>query len=215
MLALLILFALAYRVSAQHSYRNFSIGAGAGLARPYTDREHADLGYMASGTLDYHFTPFLNAGLELQGGLLSAYSNSPESGRKEGFESRFATLQVRGKVHFGEFTRRPGRYRLVHHSLLNRVVKGFYLGGGGGLLVVKSREGSEAVYHNKELYLPAIAGFDIPLREDSRLFLNLNYQLNFVLGDKIDGLVPRGGRNDMFSSLTMGLSYTFGRLSYL
>ncbi|MGV3705985.1 MAG: hypothetical protein ACO1NU_11470 [Arcticibacter sp.] len=214
-LLVLILCSLADHLHAQQSYKNFSIGIGGGLVHSYTDRQKPDLNYLASGSLDYYFTPYLNAGLELQGGTMSGSSINADNGRTEGFNSEFATFQVRGKVHLGEFTGRPRRYRVFQDSFISRVAKGLYLGSGGGVLVIRSRENSEALYHNKELYLPAMAGIDVSMGDDSRILLNLNYQLNFVLGDKIDGLVSRGSKNDMFSSLTLGVAYTFGRLHYL
>lgn len=214
-LILLIFCFFAQPADAQQSFRKFSIGVGGGLTDSYTDRTHSDVGYIASGTLDYYFTPYLNAGLELQGGRISGFNDNVENRQEQGFNSEFVTLQVRGKVHAGEFVSRKGRYKLVHDSFVDRLLKGLYLGSGGGVVVVRSRPNSEASYHNKELYLPAMAGLDIYLGQDSRLLLNLKYQMNFVLGDKIDGLAKPGSRNDMFNSLTIGFAYTFGKFSYL
>lgn len=212
---LLILCAILQSSIAQQSFRKFAIGIGGGLADSYTDRSRSDGGYIGTGTLDYFFSRYLNAGLELQGGTISGYSENYQGGPKEGFNGEFVTLQVRGKVHVGEFAAHPRRYKLVHDSFVSRVLKGLYLGSGGGAILIRSRDDSEANYQNKELYLPAMAGIDLYLRQDSRLLLNLNYQANFVLGDKIDGLVMPGSRNDRFSSLTIGFAYTFGKLSYL
>lgn len=213
-LILLILSSLALSADAQKSFRKFGIGIGGGLTDSYTDRSQADGGYIVSGTLDYFFTPYLNAGLELQHGTISGFSEDAESGQKQGFDGELMTLQVRGKVHAGEFAPRPRRYKLVHDSFVIRVWKGLYLGSGGGVIIIRSRADSEAAYQNKELYLPAMAGTDVYLGQDSRLLLSLNYQLNFVLGDKIDGAAMAGSRNDLFSSITIGFTYTVGKLSY-
>lgn len=211
----LILCAVTQSSVAQQSFRKFAIGIGGGLADSYTDRSQSDGGYIGVGTLDYFFTPYLNAGLELQAGTISGFNENYQTGAKEGFNGEFVTMQVRGKVHAGEFAAHPRRYKLVHDSFVSRVLKGFYLGAGGGVILIRSRADSESNYHNKELYLPAMAGIDLQLRQDSRLLLNLNYQTNFVLGDKIDGAAIAGSKNDMFSSLTIGFAYTFGKLSYL
>ena len=214
-LILMILGSLTLSAGAQQSFRRFAIGVGGGLADSYTDRSRSDGGYIALGTLDYFFTPYLNAGLELQGGTISGFSENAQNGQKQGFDGEFVTLQARGKVHAGEFAAHPRRYKLVYDSFVSRVLKGLYLGTGGGVIIIRSRADSEASYHNKELYLPAMAGLDVYLGQDSRLLLNLNYQMNFVLGDKIDGVAMPGSNNDMFSSITIGFAYTFGKLLYL
>lgn len=211
---LLILGFLTQSADAQQSFRKFGIGIGGGLADSYTDRSQSDVGSLVLGTLDYFFTPYLNAGLELQGGNISGFSEDAESGRKQGFDGEFVALQVRGKVHAGEFVAHPRRYKLVNDSFVTRALKGLYLGTGGGVIIIRSRADSEAAYHNKELYLPAMAGTDVYLGQDSRLLLNLNYQLNFVLGDRIDGVAMAGSKNDLFSSVTIGFTYTLGKLSY-
>src|SRR5690606_16241909 len=138
-------------------FRRFSIGIGGGLADSYTDRSQSDGGYIGLGTLDYYFTPYLNAGLELQAGTISGYSKNSQTGATEGFNGELVTLQVRGKVHAGEFAAHPRRYKLVRHSFVSRALKGFYLGTGGGIILIRSRVHSEATYNNKELYLPAMA----------------------------------------------------------
>lgn len=214
-MTLLICVALIRPAGAQQTLRNFAIGLGGGLADSYTDRSKSERGYIAQGSLDYYFTPYLNAGLEIQGGTISGYNEHSQGGQKLGFDSEFVTLQIRGKVHAGEFTARQRRYKLSYDTFLNRLFKGLYLGSGGGVIVIRSRPNSEASYHNKEAYLPAMGGIDLYLGNDSRLLLNANYQVNFVLGDKIDGVVNPGSRNDMFSSLTIGFAYKFGKVSYL
>ena len=214
-LLLLVLFSTTKSSIGQQSFRKFAIGIGGGLTDSHTDRSQSEGGYLASGTLDYFFTPYLNAGLELQGGTMSGFSENTQSGERYGFDGEFITLQFRGKVHAGEFFARPRRYKLVSDSFVSRALKGLYLGSGGGVVSVKSRAGSQTNYHNKELYLPAMAGIDLYLRQDSRLLLNLHYQTNFVLGDKIDGVAVPGSKNDVFSSLTIGFAYAFGKLSYL
>lgn len=214
-LTLLISCSIIRYADAQQAHRKFSIGIGGGLADSYTDRSRSEGGYLAQGTLDYFFTPYLNAGLELQGGTIAGYNENVQSGQKLGFDSEFVTLQIRGKVHAGEFAARQRRYKLIHDSFLERLYKGLYLGAGGGVIAIRSRPNSEASYHNKEVYLPVMAGIDFYLGNDSRLMVNTNYQLNFVLGDKIDGVVNPGSKNDMFSSLTIGFAYRFGKLSYL
>jgi len=111
-----------------------------------------------------------------------------------------------------------------NEGLPKRVLKSIYLGTGGGLLVSSQSKiqrtplpgASSFIYvgqsENEELFIPVMAGIDIHTSREPGLIFTVQYAMNFVLGDNMDGYLISGSRNDTFSTLSLGVKYAFGRL---
>ncbi|EOR96584.1 hypothetical protein ADIARSV_0215 [Arcticibacter svalbardensis MN12-7] len=197
--------------SAQNTYRHFSIGIGAGQTSTFTDFLHADRKLFGYGVFDYYFSPYLNIGMEAQSGSISGHDDQNTSN----FQGDFQSLTFKGKLHVGELIRKPQRYIAARASIGDKLVKGIYLGSGGGVFMIMNGINSSESYNNKELFIPALGGIDMYMGAESRLLLNLNYQTNFLLGDKMDGSIRPGSHNDLYQTISIGISYTLGKLTYL
>lgn len=196
---------------AQHTFRHFSIGAGAGKVYTFTDFKYSEDNLFGYGIADYYFSPYLNIGIEAQAGSISGH----EDQKSLNFQGDFQSVTVKGKVHLGEFLGKPRRYVVNRQSIGDKLIKGIYLGSGGGVFVIMNGINTSEPYNNKELFIPALGGIDMYMGAESRLLLNLNYQMNFLLGDKIDGSIRPGSHYDLYQTISIGISYTLGRLTYL
>ncbi|WP_069658244.1 hypothetical protein [Arcticibacter eurypsychrophilus] len=196
---------------AQNTFRHFSIGIGAGQASTFTDFLHSERRLFGYAEVDYYFSPYLNIGIEVQGGSIAGHGDQIISN----FQGDFKSLTIKGKVHAGEFIKKPQRYVVSRESVGDKLLKGIYLGSGGGIFTIMNGTNSSESYNNKELFIPALGGIDMYMGAESRLLLNLNYQMNFLLGDKIDGSISPGSHNDLYQTISIGISYTIGGLTYL
>ncbi|WP_374164581.1 hypothetical protein [Arcticibacter sp. MXS-1] len=212
---------LSLAATAQQGYRRFAFGGGAALANSESDLQSSGRDLMLWAGADLYLTHYFNLGIELQRGKLRG-TDGDRSFRL--FENQFSAVEIYGKIHLGELLTTTGGYRLDRDSFAQRVLKGIYLGSGGGVLISDQKKierrappGLEYLYRgvdkNKELYIPLMAGAEFQPFRESRFFLALQFQRNLLLGDNMDGYYIGGSSPDVFSSLGLGLKYTFGRFT--
>ncbi|MGX5691253.1 hypothetical protein [Arcticibacter tournemirensis] len=209
-------------VSAQENFRRYTIGAFAGITTNSSDLPKAGNETVFGGGAEIYLTKFLSGGMSFQKGKLSGSENRST---QRYFLNEFTAISFNSKVHLGQFIgRNKGRYQVNNEGLPKRVLKGIYLGTGGGLLnssqskIQRTPLAGAASYiyvgqnKNKELFIPAMLGLDIHTSQEPGLIFTVQYTMNFVLGDNMDGYLISGSKNDTFSTLSLGIKYAFGRL---
>lgn len=215
-LALVLVFFTVTAFGQSNFYR-LSLGGGAGATMPFSDITKPSIALGFVGNLDYHFTPFITAGLEVQKGTLKAGPDDHE----RYFTNSYLAYSANVKVRAGEFT------DFYYSSFLN-YTKGFYLGTGFGMInnsVTNLKEKSTghqfSLADDKPNYvLPINVGIDFYFPDgwgDIRYILNINYQANWTFGEGLDGYDDTktirknvGSAPDIYNFLSVGFKYTFG-----
>lgn len=222
----LALFLIFFTITAfgQSNFYKLSGGIGGGGTYTFTDVKKGSFGYGAYGALDYHFTPFITGGLELQMGLAKGGNKDTDPYNRE-FTNAFKAVALNFKFRAGEFT------DFYYSDFLN-YTKGFYLGTGLGfvqshmnsIVRYKARDdGSTYTFPGDDkgssVMVPVNLGIDFYFPDswgDIRYIFNVNYQTNFVFADNFDGYNDpknQGFKNvspDMYNFLSIGIKYTFG-----
>ncbi len=227
----LLLVVLAVSASAQSNFNRLSVGVGAGGVYSFTDTRFGAFSYAVAGNIDYHITPFITGGLELQGGTIKGGGQGgvPDIHGRQ-FTNTYKALSVNGKFRAGEFT------DFYYSDFLN-YTKGFYLGVGVGA-VMNDLTAPGAIIRDKpqasspnglytfpglskstNMLVPINVGIDFYFPDgwgDIRYIFNINYQTNFTFGEGLDGYndsKAAGFKNlapDMYNFLSIGAKYTFG-----
>lgn len=216
-LALLLIFLTANAFGQSNFYR-LSLGAGAGGTIPFSDISKPSFSLGFVGNLDYHFTPFITAGLEVQKGTLKAGTDDYD----RAFSNSYLAFNANVKVRAGEFT------DFYYSDFLN-YTKGFYLGTGFGMIkntVDNVKQQSQTGYFFKladdkpNFLVPLNVGIDFYFPDgwgDIRYIVNINYQANITFGEGLDGYDDRkgprkdlGSAPDIYNFLSVGFKYTFG-----
>lgn len=236
-LALLLIFVTATAFGQSNFYR-LSAGLGGGGSYSYTDVEKGAFSYAAALNLDYYFTPFITAGLEVQSGVLKGGGKSGEADKNgRMFTNNFMAVNANLKFRAGEIT------DFYYNDFLN-YTKGFYIGTGLGMINNKMSDnirekpyldsnGNPIIENGKvkmyqfpgsdkstNFYIPLNVGIDFYFPDgwgDIRYVLNVNYQTNVTFGEGLDGyddtLTIRkqlGSFPDIYNVLSVGFKYTFG-----
>lgn len=221
-LALILVF---FTVSAfgQSNFYRLSLGASAGGNYTFADVKGKPA-YGGAVNLDYHFTPFITAGLEAQMGLLKGGDRNKDHLKE--FTNAYQAFMVNAKFRAGEFT------DFYYSDFLN-YTKGFYLGTGVGMIknnmneIVRSKinpDGTPYTFPGKDvssgLIVPINVGIDFYFPDgwgDIRYIFNINYQANWTFGEGLDGYddtqtIRRniGSAPDIYNFLSIGFKYTFG-----
>lgn len=207
----------------QSNFYKLSLGGGAGGTYTFADVK-GSFAYAGVVNLDYHFTPFITAGLEAQMGLLKGGDRN--TGHQREFTNAYKAVMFNAKFRAGEFT------DFYYSDFLN-YTKGFYIGTGLGMIknhmneIVVSKINPDGSYHTFPLaddkpnfMVPINLGIDFYFPDgwgDIRYIFNINYQTNFTFGEGLDGYDDTktfrkavGSAPDMYNFLSVGFKYTFG-----
>ena len=207
---------------AQSNFYRLSAGAGAGLTRPLTEVPQRDFGLGGYGALDYLFTPFLSLGLELQKGEINGgdYTTDPQQRQ---FVNSYTSFSLNGKISLGQIIGN-------NYNSLSNNLRGLYIGAGMGLIqnstefITRDIINTDSVYvglnKTKDINFPLNLGINFYFADREgfyRYVLNFNYQGNITLGENLDGyddsrVTFRGGKTDIYTYLSVGLKYQFGRM---
>ena len=223
--ALLLVF-FAMSANGQSNYFRLSGGLGAGGILSFTDVRYGEPSFAIVGNLDYHFTPFITGGLEMQVGTIKGGGedgNPDIHGRQ--FKNAYSSFTVNTKVRIGEFT------DFYYNDFLN-YTKGFYVGLGAGAIrnnlkgtVIRDKIHPDnttyvfpGVSESVNLHLPFNLGIDFYFPDgwgELRYTLNINYQTSYTFGEGLDGYNdPRSKfmnvAPDMYNFLSIGGKYSFG-----
>lgn len=192
----------------------FALSVNGGLTFSYTDVKPQKTGLLVGIGGAFHATPYLHVNLDAQKGWLKG-GEKINASNIMGSDNSFYT---------GTLTVRFLPLGLVNNS--NPALQFFsqvYAGVGAGFIsnTVKSNNiispdfGSLGNYSGFSFMVPIEAGINIPIattENNKRWFINLNYRINLVMSDKIDGYVPiveANKKNDAFNNLTAGIVFNF------
>jgi hypothetical protein len=216
-LALLLIFVTATAFGQSNFYR-LSAGLGGGANYSFTDVGKGQYSYSFAGYLDYHFTPFITAGLEVQNGKLKG-ADLPDVGHLKAFSNSYTAMYANVKFRAGEIT------DFYYSDFLN-YTKGFYIGTGLGVIAnnvdaVRVQPGTGYVFpgvsKSTDFVMPLNVGIDFYFPDgwgDIRYIFNINYQAAYDFGDNFDGYnSPPPFKNvskDIYFFLSAGFKYTFG-----
>lgn len=194
-------------------FSKYSVGLDAGLTFPFTDVSDGKPAFVAGLTAGIRPIPALQVLLNLQMGQLKG---GEEGTREMWFKNNYLYGALMARF-----------YPLTFMENLESKV---YLGNvyvGAGLAVLKSNAsanentlpGAGALsggYTGASMLLPAEIGLNIPLvrwaSKGQALYLNVNYRHHFGFNDKLDAYEPQvaaNEKNDVYSQLTLGLSFQF------
>lgn len=219
-LAILLVF---FTVTAfgQSNFYKLSVGAGAGGTYSFTDLPKGAFSYAGAANLDYYFSPFISAGLEIQKGTVKGKFD-PVHIRE--FSNAYTAVMLNGKFRAGQFT------DFYYSNFLN-YTKGFYLGTGIGIIqnnlagnVIREKPSDGGMYRfpgedkSSGILIPINLGIDFYFPDgwgDIRYTVNVNYQTNIVSGEGLDGYddpktIFKNNAADMYNFLSIGFKYSFG-----
>jgi hypothetical protein len=210
----------AYSAWAQlgYNYNEYSVGLGAGTAKPYVDipGNKGKLAFNANFT--YHHTPFANFGIQWQmGNLAAGGSESDTTGLK--FNNSFSAFILEGHIQAGELI------DYNNNALLN-AVKNFYVGSGVGFIFnnITSIErfhptDPELSYpgddKSRNLLVPIKIGYEFKVFNDfdePQLRVDIAYQRNIVFGEGMSGYILNNSPN-YYSYFSVGLKYGIGSIT--
>jgi len=200
--------------SAQYNFYRFSVGVGGGVTKCFGDIEtYQRFSPSSNFTLDYFFTPFVSAGLEIQKGTISA-GDSIRDTHKRFFKNSYTSITAGGKIQLGQIVN-------TDFSNFLYAVRGLYVGTGVGIIknnqveIMRHRPGDDK---SMEIVIPANIGFNFNFNDRwgyIRFIASLNHQFNVTLGEGLDGYndPPKDFKNrnpDMYGYTTIGIKYLFG-----
>jgi len=208
---------------AQYNYYRFSGGIGLGMNTAFTDLAKTRINQTIIGTIDYHLTPFVSAGLEIQSGTLSAGGKTvEEDAHLRFFKNGYTSFVAQGKVQIGQFVD-------FESSNFLYAIRGIYIGTGVGIIQnnmkdivrIKPTDGWHFPGEDKStnIVIPLNTGVNINILDRwgyTRFIFTANYQMNVTLGEGLDGYKDpksKGFENnspDMFGVLSAGIKICFG-----
>jgi len=206
MVALLPLFSFA-----QQNFERFSLGLGGGITRNSGDLASSSSKSLLTGNADYFLSPYIQTGLELQTGKISAESNSSV------YQNSFTSVLWINKIHAGQFMRLrevPIKWRAVMVNTL----KGLYTGAGIGATLTsqKNISGVNALQESRKnssigAVVPITFGLDNS-GFNERFITGIAYQGHFALSDKFDGYASSGTNKDYYSTFVISFKMRLGPL---
>lgn len=212
-----ILFAIFSNLSlfSQTNFYKLSIGGGAGSTLAFADLDKKTFAFAGYGTLDYHITPYVTIGLEVQKGELAGGDITFDKNNRQFINSYMAGT---GNLKFalGEILT---SYQLNNTLLYN--LRGLYAGVGFGYIknkISNVRYYGENYYDGADTSVEGLVPFNLGINfylpdqwGHTRFAINLNLQHTIAIGEGLDGYGSSGAKhNDMYTYFSAGLKYHFG-----
>lgn len=201
----------------QTNFYRFSVGGGAGGTVAFADLDDQKISLAGYATVDYHFTPFVTFGVEVQKGQFAGGGYNTDSYRRE-FVNSYLTTIVNLKVQLGEFLT---RYDL--NNVFLNAIRGGYLGVGFGYLKndVSARRSWGGVAFpgedkSTDALIPFNAGINFYFPNEwgyNRFAVNLNLQYALTSGEGLDGYGVKNKdsqHNDLYWFASAGIKYHLG-----
>jgi hypothetical protein len=113
------------------------------------------------------------------------------------YDQRFVAPSVRVQLLAGE-------YMDISHKSILKYILNTYMSTGAGAII--KRGGSE-------IFIPFKVGYEhkfYSYNGQPNIKLDIGYQLNYILGDKLDGFKSPSNTNDMLGQLVIGLKFRIG-----
>ena len=174
------------------------------------------------GSLDYFFTPFINAGIEYNSVQLKDGTDK----HNRAFVSDFSSIEVRGNVSVGQFidfSYSPFLYaiRNVNAGLGLGFISGKNNVADFGSGTIPSRQHPNDLGKSEfsgVVSFPITIGYNLNIYDvyqETKFVIGFNYKMNFTSSDNIDGYSddPRifeNNSNDVYTSFTVSAKYLFG-----
>ncbi|MFD1629127.1 hypothetical protein [Pseudopedobacter beijingensis] len=250
-LTLIFTLFVSIAAMAQAEFYNFAVGIQGGMTTAFTGFNYKNGVYPEASksltinkskaygaTVDYYFTPFINAGLEYN---IVQLKDGPDKHKRQ-FVSDFSTIEIRGSVALGQLV----DYK--YNDLLY-VMRGLNFGLGYGVLsgsndvedfkpelvVVengetvnknpfKSRQHKGDIgkkdFKNVSMF-PITIGYNYIIYnqyDEQQILLGLNWKTVFTNSDDIDGFnddptIFANKAKDMYSVFGISVKYMFGTRS--
>ena len=222
----------------QVNFNRIGIGINAGITASYTDFSYGlspiipgfnaikglttNKSQAFGGSLEYYFTPFINAGVEYNSVSLKDGTDK----HNRAFISKFSSIEVRGSVALGQFI--DFSYSPLFYNLRNLNASlglGFISGTNNvadfGSGTFPSRQHADDFGKSKfggVLSLPASVGYFVNfynVYQEPKVVLGVNYKMNFTFSDDIDGYSDNpanfeNNSNDVYNTMSFSLKYLFG-----
>jgi hypothetical protein len=206
-----------------------SVGAGAGAAMAFGDLPKNYIRPVGLVTFDYHLTPHASLGVEIQKGFLKGGDsvNTTIDFHHRFYKNSYSALILNGKIELAQLVdirRGDNLYAL----------RGFYIGTGIGVVNSKMTEIKRTKWQGEgadryeytfpgadkgiDLLVPVNTGISFNFEDKwgyRKYALNFNYQLNMVLGEKIDGYddppsIFKNKHGDYLGVMSVGFKMFFG-----
>jgi len=222
----------------QFNFNRIGIGINGGLTASYTDFSYGlspiipgfnptkglttNKSQVFGGSLEYYFTPFINAGVEYNSVSLKDGTDK----HNRAFISKLSSIEFRGSVALGQFINffySPVFYNL--RNLNTSLGLGFISGtnnvadfGSGAFPSRQHANDFGKSKFNGVLFLPASIGYFVNfynVYEEPKVVLGVNYKMNFTFSDDIDGYSDnpamfQNNSNDVYNTISFSLKYRFG-----
>jgi hypothetical protein len=218
--ALFIALLLYLTTMAQSNFHKLSIGGGIGYTHSFTDVQKHDFDLAGYGTLDYHLTPFISIGGELQKGQIVGGSMETDPNGRQ-FVNAYMAGTINGKIALGAFID-------YNRNSFSNFAKDIYVGAGAGVVrnrmksVVRVREEPYYVFpgatNSNDIVFPLNLGMNFYFKSYSgfpRFAININLQTNVTIGEGLDGYDDspvkfKNSNPDIYNYYSVGVKYHFG-----
>lgn len=201
---------------------NYSIGFGVGSSKMYGDWEYSNPQPVYLGYFEKNVTPTISTGWTISVGDLSSRDIF------SGLRSFNHFTSVDQHITFEVATLFGLAYRDFYDYYLLRLLGGFYVGGGLGIinndikriapwdnnLPGSIQDGNPGVLKNSTaLYVPFNVGYNLYI---PRLWIfkgcafNFNYQYSMTMSDWVDGYypnIPANKKNDVYTVASVGFRF--------
>jgi hypothetical protein len=214
---LISFFCLTAKAQLGFEYAQYDVGLGGAASRVVaSDAETINFAPTAHVNFTYNVSPFINYVVEVQGGILKGGNTTDPS--KRVFENKFTAVMLRGQIQAGEFIN-------YSDSRVMNGLKNFYLSTGIGFVINKldidtnlrvpdaSGFYSPGRNHSNQLLVPVRIGYEFKVfnkYNQPSVKIDLGYQLNYVLGDDLDGFETGRSKNDAYDQFSIGVKFAIG-----
>ena len=223
---------------SQANFNRIGIGFNTGFSTAYTGLSYGDSpiipgfrpvkgittnkSQVFGGSLEYYFSPFINAGIEYNNVTLKDGTDK----HNRAFISKLNSIEVRGSVALGQFidfSYSPVLYNLrnVNASLGLGFISGTNNVADFGSGTFPSRQHPNDFgksEFNGVLSLPLSISYFVNfynIYDEPTVVLGVNYKINYTFSDEIDGYndsasIFENNSTDVFTTLSISLKYLFG-----
>jgi hypothetical protein len=217
---LICFFCLSAKAQLGFEYAQYDLGFGGAASRVAgSDAETIKITPTAHVNFNYNITPFINYVIEAQAGTLKGGSAADKS--KRYFENQFAAVMFRGQIQAGELFD-------YSESGFKNGLKNFYVSTGIGFVVNKLnvdnnlRVPDETGFytpgrdHSTQLLIPTRIGYEFKVfnkYNQPSFKVDIGYQLNYILGDALDGFETGKSKNDVYDQVSIGIKFAIGGIT--
>jgi hypothetical protein len=208
---------LSAKAQLGYEYAQYDVGLGGAMSRVVgSDAETVKFAPTGHINLTYNVSPFINYVVEAQGGILKGGAATDRS--KRVFENKYAAVIFRAQLQAGEFIN-------YSDSRMMNVFKNFYIASGIGFVVNKLDidtnlrvPDADGFYtpgrnHSNQLLIPTRIGYEFKIfnkYNQPSVKIDIGYQLNYILGDGLDGFETGRSKNDAYDQFSIGVKFAIG-----